>query len=67
MGNMVIKGGKGQAIGMKMAKQPSKGGPRDGCFRDIAPAKDNPGNPYTNPAKADKTMQGTPAVKGKLG
>jgi len=51
MGNMIIKGSKGQAVGMKMAKQGSKGAPKDGCFRDISPATENPQCPYTNPAK----------------
>ncbi len=54
-------------VGIKFAKQPSKGAPKDGCFRDITPAKDNPQNPYNNPAKADATMQGIPKVTGKLG
>lgn len=53
MGNMMIKGGKNQAVGMKIAKQASKGAPKDGCFRDINPASENPQCPYTNPSKAE--------------
>jgi len=41
----------------KFAKQPSKGAPKDGSFRDVTPAKKNPQCPYDNPAKADKTMK----------
>lgn len=54
-------------VGIKFAKQPSKGAPKDGGFRDVTPAKHNPQCPYTNPAKANRTMQGTPKVTGKLG
>jgi hypothetical protein len=52
MGNMVIRGSKGQAVGMKMAKHSGKGAPKDGCFRDITPASEVPNCPYTNPSKA---------------
>lgn len=58
---------KNKMVGIKMAKQPSKGAPKDGNFRDISPVKNNPQNPYTNPASANRTMQGTPKVVGKLG
>ncbi len=51
----------------KFAKQPGKGAPKDGCFRDISPAKNNPQCPYDNPAKADGTQKGTEKVVGKLG
>ena len=57
---------KNTAIGIKFAKQPTKGAPKDGCFRDITPAKNNPQNPYTNPAKGGKG-RGTEPIKGKLG
>lgn len=55
--------GKNQMVGMKIATS----GKRDGCSRDVSPVKNNPQCPYDNPAKADKTMQGTPCIKGKLG
>ncbi len=61
MGNMVIRGGKNQAVGMKMAKRTIK----DGCSRDITPAKENPGCPYTNPSKA--VAKGMEHKVGKLG
>jgi hypothetical protein len=54
-------------IGIKFAKQPTKGAPKDGCFRDITPAKENPQNPYTNPSKVSKTLRGVEPIKGKLG
>ena len=59
--------GKNAAIGIKFAKQPSKGAPKDGCFRDVSPVKNNPQNPYTNPSKPSKDLRGTLPIKGKLG
>jgi hypothetical protein len=56
---------KNVMVGMKMAKQPSKGAPKDGCFRDISPVKNNPQNPYTNPSKA--VAKGMEHKVGKLG
>lgn len=53
MGNLIIKGGKGAAVGIKIASQNSKGAPKDGNFEDISPATENPGCPYTNPSKAE--------------
>ena len=59
----VIRGGARTPVGNKIAK----GWTRDGNFKEVSPVKDNPGNPYKNPAKAKGTMQGTPQPKGKLG
>ena len=59
--------GKNASIGIKFAKQPSKGAPKDGGFRDVRPAKENPQNPYTNPSKYSGGLRGTLPVKGKLG
>lgn len=56
---------KNAMVGMKMAKQPSKGAPKDGGFRDISPAKENPQCPYTNPAKCQP--KGMEHKVGKLG
>jgi hypothetical protein len=58
---------KNEPVGIKIAKQPSKGAPRDGCFRDISPAKENPQCPYTNPAVASKDKRGVEAVTKKMG
>lgn len=58
---------KNAAIGIQFAKQPGKGAPKDGGFRDISPAKNNPQCPYTNPAVPTKAMRGVEPVKGKLG
>jgi hypothetical protein len=58
---------KNAAIGIKIAKQPSKGAPKDGNFRDITPASENPQCPYTNPAVASKEKRGCEAVTKKLG
>jgi len=52
-------------IGIKIAKQPSKGAPKDGGFRDVRPVKNNPQCPYTNPAKA--VAKGMATKVGKLG
>ncbi len=52
-------------VGIKFAKQPSKGAPKDGGFRDISPTKNKPQCPYTNPAKAEK--KGMEHKVGKLG
>lgn len=56
---------KNAMVGMKMAKQPSKGAPKDGGFRDISPAKENPQCPYTNPSKCQS--KGMEHKTGKLG
>lgn len=48
----VIKGNASTPVGVKIAKQSSKGAPKDGNFRDVSPARENPGCPYTNPSKA---------------
>ena len=64
MGNMIM-GSKNAAVGMKMAKQNSKGAPKDGCSRDITPATQNPGCPYTNPSKAQ--AKGMEHKVGKMG
>ena len=48
---------KNAAVGIKIAKQPSKGAPKDGNFRDVTPVKNNPQNPYTNPAKVSKELR----------
>lgn len=53
------------SVGISFAKQPSKGGPRDGGFRDKSPAKNNPQNPYTNPSKP--VTKGMEHKVGKLG
>ena len=58
---------RNQMVGIKFAKQPSKGAPKDGCARDRTPVKNNPQNPYTNPAKPSKTLRGVEPIKGKLG
>jgi len=62
-----IRGGKNAKIGIEIAKQKSKGAPKDGNFRDVEPISEPPNCPYTNPAKADGTIKGTPTMKGKLG
>ena len=49
-----MNGGKGAKVGMVMAKQKSSGAPKDGCFRDVSPVKENPQCPYSNPSKAEK-------------
>ena len=56
---------KNAMMGMKMAKQPSKGAPKDGCFRDMNPASENPQCPYTNPSKV--VAKGMEHKVGKLG
>jgi len=38
-------------LGVKIAKQNSKGAPKDGGFRDVSPRK-SVGSQYTNPSKA---------------
>ena len=58
---------KNQMLGIKFAKQPTKGAPKDGGFRDINPTKNKPQCPYTNPAQPSKTLRGTESIKGKLG
>lgn len=55
--------GKNQMVGIKIAKKFT----RDGNFKEVSPVKENPNCPYTNPANAKGTMQGTPSMKGKLG
>jgi hypothetical protein len=55
--------GKDQNVGIKIAK----GWKRDGNFREVSPVKEVPNCPYTNPAKADKTMIGTKACAKKMG
>ena len=52
-------------VGIKIAKQSSKGAPKDGCFRDMNPVKENPQCPYTNPSKAQ--AKGMEHKVGKLG
>ena len=47
---------KNAQVGIKIAKQPSKGAPKDGNFRDVNPVKENPQCPYTNPAKAERKL-----------
>jgi hypothetical protein len=54
-------------VGIKMAKQPSKGASKDGGFRDISPTKNKPQCPYTNPATPSKELRGTEPIKRKLG
>ena len=56
---------KNTAVGIKIAKQASKGAPKDGGFKDINPAKENPQCPYTNPSKAQ--AKGMEHKVGKLG
>lgn len=56
---------KNQMVGIKIAKQKSKGAPKDGDFKDISPAKENPQCPYTNPSKAQ--VKGMEHKIGKLG
>ena len=54
----------------KFATKIAKGWKRDGNFREITPAKKNPQNPYTNPAKAKRAMAkhpGTKPVTKKMG
>lgn len=36
-------------VGIKIAKQSSKGAPKDGCFRDVTPRKETMQSP--NPSK----------------
>ena len=59
--------GKNAMIGIRMAKQTSKGAPKDGNFRDKSPIKRNAQNPYTNPSVAKPSKRGTVPVIGKLG
>lgn len=58
---------KNQPVGIKIAKQASKGAPKDGCARDRNPVKENPHCPYTNPSKPSKEMRGIPPITKKLG
>ena len=53
--------------GTRMAKQKSKGAPKDGSSRDRTPVKNNPQNPYTNPSVASKTKRGYVALTKKMG
>ena len=55
------------SIQTKIARQKSKGAPKDAGFRDVTPAKRNPQNPYTNPAKPSKMKRGTCAITKKMG
>ena len=58
---------KNKMVGIQIAKQKSKGAPKDGGFRDVSPVSKNPQCPYTNPAVATTETRGTPKVVGKLG
>ena len=51
-------------LGVKIAKQNSKGAPKDGGFRDVSPRK-SVGSQYTNPSKAK--AKGMEHKVGKLG
>ena len=54
----------------KFATKIAKGWKRDGNFREISPVKNNPQNPYTNPAKAKGIMakkKGVKPVTKKMG
>ena len=50
-------------VGMRMAKQASRGAPKDGCFRDVSPRKQT--NECPNPSKA--VAKGMEHKVGKLG
>ena len=50
-------------VGIKIAKQASKGAPRDGCARDVSPRKETSGCP--NPSKV--VVKGMEHKTGKLG
>lgn len=58
---------KNASIGIRMAKQKSKGAPKDGDFRDVSPVKRNPQNPYTNPSRVKDKARGIEPIIGKLG
>jgi hypothetical protein len=55
---------KNEMVGIKIAKQASKGAPKDGCARDVTPRKEV-GGPYNNPSKVQ--AKGMEHKVGKLG
>ena len=55
------------SIGIKIARQKSKGAPKDAGFRDISPTKNKPQCPYTNPSVPSKTKRGYVALTKKMG